>query len=158
MSIGPTRTEIDQLFTNAGWHPDRDVAERVWELSEFVIADLAARDCQIRLFPEAEAFLRSYGFLDVPIPYTTECTDYFNTCAKFCGRRSEEISEIMADTQQPVFPIGWDRMENGLVVMDPTERMFYIHHSGIYYAGTGIYEMFSSLYTGHLQSIEDYLD
>ncbi|MFF8789895.1 SUKH-3 domain-containing protein [Streptomyces sp. NPDC015125] len=157
MAIAPTRAEVDQLFTDAGWHPARDVSERVRELAEFVIADLAAHDCQVGLFPEAEAFLRSYGFLDVPFPHATERTDRFNTCAKFCSNRSEHISELMDDTQQSVFLIGWERMENGLVVMDPHERMFYLHHSGTYYAGSGIHEAFSSLYTVHLQPIDDYL-
>jgi hypothetical protein len=157
MSTCPTREEIERLLANAGWHPDRDVSDRVPELTDFVIADLAAHDCQISLFPEAAAFLCSYGFLDVQFPYSAARMDHFNTCAKFCSDRAEEISELMDDLQQPVFPIGWDKIENGLVVMDPTERMFYIHHSGAYYAGTGIHEVISSLYTGNLQPVEDYL-
>ncbi|MFH8633381.1 SUKH-3 domain-containing protein [Streptomyces lydicus] len=156
MSTGPAREEIDQLLAAAGWHPARDMSEKVPELTEFVISDLATHDCQLELFPEAEAFLRSYGFLTVEFPYDAERTDTFNTCARFCSDKAEEISELMDDLQQSVFPIGWDKMENGLAVMTPDERMFYIHHSGTYYAGTGIHEVISSLYTGHLQPIEDY--
>ncbi|MGW7573587.1 SUKH-3 domain-containing protein [Streptomyces sp. NPDC054765] len=156
MSSGPTHEEIDQLLTAAGWHPDRDMSDRVPELTEFVIDDLASHDCQVELFPEAEAFLRSYGFLTVEFPYSAERTDHFNTCAKFCSDKAEEISELMDELQQPIFPVGWDKVENGLVVMTPAGRMFYLHHSGTYYAGTGIHEVISSLYTGRLQPIEDY--
>ncbi|MGX1756927.1 SUKH-3 domain-containing protein [Streptomyces lydicus] len=157
MAIAPTPEEIDELFTNAGWQPDRDVSERVGELTEFVIADLAAHGCQVRLFPEAEAFLRSYGFLDVPFFPAAGHTDRFNTCAKFCSNMAEQISETMDDTQQPVFPVGWERIENGLVVMDPNNRMYYLHHTGTYFAGTGMHEAFSNLRTVQLQPIEEYL-
>ncbi|WP_336049323.1 SUKH-3 domain-containing protein [Streptomyces sp. CA2R101] len=157
MPIAPTRAEIDQLFADAGWHPARDESERVRELAEFVIADLAAHGCQVTLFPEAEAFLRSYGFLDVPFFPGAGRTDHFHTCARFCGDMAEQISDTMDDTQHPVFPIGWERIENGLVAMDPDKRMFYLHHTGIYYAGTGMHEAFSNLYTVRLQPIEEYL-
>ncbi|WP_030070804.1 SUKH-3 domain-containing protein [Streptomyces natalensis] len=156
MTAGLTRKEIDQLLTDAGWHPGRDVGDRVSELAEFVVADLAAHGCQVSLFSEAEAFLRSYGFLDVSFPYDEERTDHFNTCARFCNDRAGDISELADELQRPVFPVGWDKVEAGLVVMDPAQRMFYIHHSGIYFAGVGIHEVITSLSTGKLQDAEDY--
>ncbi|GAB7028810.1 SUKH-3 domain-containing protein [Streptomyces sp. NPDC021749] len=154
MSAGPSFEEIDQLLVAAGWHPARDMSDRVPELTAFVISDLAAHDCRLELFPEANAFLRSYGFLTVEFPYDADRMDRFITCARFCSDKAEEISELMDDLQQSVFPVGWDKVENGLVVMAPDERMFYLHHSGTYYAGMGIHEVISSLRTGRLQQVE----
>ncbi|MGX1974091.1 SUKH-3 domain-containing protein [Streptomyces kronopolitis] len=151
-----TLKEVDKFLAQAGWHPERDKADRVAELTQFVIADLATHDCEVSLFPAAEAFLRSYGFLDVKFPYDPGRTEHFNTCARFCSNEAEEITELSEDLQQPVFPVGWDKIEGGLAVIDPLGRMFCIHHTGFYYMGVGIREAIACLYVGGLQPAEDY--
>ncbi|WP_371127328.1 SUKH-3 domain-containing protein [Streptomyces sp. KS_16] len=85
---------------------------------------MTAHGCQARLFPEAEDVLRSYGPLDVPFFPAAGHTDRFNACARFCSDTAEQISDTMDDTRQPVFPIGWERIQNGLVAMDPDNRMY----------------------------------
>ncbi|WP_414504408.1 SUKH-3 domain-containing protein [Streptomyces sp. NEAU-L66] len=156
MPSDATLEEVDLFLAEAGWYPGRDEADRVAELTQFVISDLAAHDCEVSLFPAAEAFLRSYGFLDVKFPYSPGSTEHFNTCARFCDDESEEISELSEDLQQPVFPVGWDKIEGGLAVIDPSDRMFYIHHTGFYYMGVGIREAISTLYVGGLHPAEEY--
>ncbi|MGW7490872.1 SUKH-3 domain-containing protein [Streptomyces sp. NPDC054786] len=157
MPSDTTLEEIDHFLAEAGWDPGRDEADRVAELTQFVVSDLAAHDCAVSLFPAAETFLRSYGFLDVKFPYDPGRTEHFNTCARFCADEAEEITELSEDLQQSIFPVGWDKIEGGLAVIDPSDRMFYIHHTGFYYMGVGIREAIAALYVGGLQPVEDYL-
>ncbi|MCZ1008952.1 SUKH-3 domain-containing protein [Streptomyces lydicus] len=143
--------QVDHFLAEAGWYPGRDEADRVAALTQFVISDLAAHGCAVSLFPAAESFLRSYGFLDVTFPYSPGRTEHFNTCARYCAGEAEEITELSEELQRPVFPVGWDKIEGGLAVIDPAERMFCIHHTGFSYMGVGIREAIAALYVGGLQ-------
>ncbi|MEJ8649145.1 SUKH-3 domain-containing protein [Streptomyces sp. MS1.AVA.3] len=96
--------EVDHFLAEAGWYPGRDEAHRAAELAQFVISGLAAHDCDVSLFPAAESFLRSYGFIDVKFPYTRTRTEHFDTCARFCDDQAEEISELSEDLKQSLFP------------------------------------------------------
>ncbi|MEW1660350.1 SUKH-3 domain-containing protein [Streptomyces sp. NPDC093707] len=156
MATEETLAKVNRFLAEAGWHPGRDEANRVFELAEFVVSDLADHGCEVSLFPAAESFLRSYGFLDVEFPYDEGRTEHFNTCARFCEDEAEEIAELSEELQQPLFPVGWDKIEGGLAVIDPSGRMFYIHHTGFYYMGVGIQEAIATLYAGGLQPAEEY--
>ncbi|GCD45761.1 SUKH-3 domain-containing protein [Streptomyces paromomycinus] len=150
------RREADELLASAGWYPGRDVSDRVPELVRFVVADLAAQECPVALSPAAEEFLKSYGFLDVEFPYDEGRTEHFNTCAKFCDDRAEEIRELSEGLQVPVFPVGWDSIEGGLAVIDPSGRFFYLHHTGFYYLGAELREAVIRLMNGRTEPAEEY--
>jgi hypothetical protein len=156
MATRPSPQEVEELLQEAGWHPGRDIADEARELMSFVIDDLAAHDCHLSSFPEAERFLRSFGNLDIAYPYTEDRTEHFTTNSRFCSDVAEEIADLQESIKRPVFPVGTEKIEGGLALIDSEECFFYIHHSGTYYLGKGVHEALANLTVSEFRDAEEF--
>jgi hypothetical protein len=156
MAARPSPQEVEELLGEAGCHPGRDIADDAQELMSFVIDDLAAHDCHLSSFPKAEQFLRSYGNLDVTYPYTADRTEHFTTNSRFCSDVAEEIADLQESIKRPVFPVGTEKIEGGLALIDSKERFFYIHHSGTYYVGKGVHEALANLTVSNFREADEF--
>ncbi|WFB07102.1 SUKH-3 domain-containing protein [Streptomyces sp. LX-29] len=156
MSPQLTHEEIETRLRAAGWQPGRDAGAEAAELMRATTAGLAARGCSATPSPAAVTFLREFALLDLERPFG-ERTEHCVFAARFFSEGdAEAIKELSDDLRQPLFPVAFERIENGVVLIDPLNRFFYTHWSGPYYLGHGKYEVLSSLLTGAHEDAEEF--
>ncbi|MBO3675368.1 SUKH-3 domain-containing protein [Streptomyces sp. NEAU-YJ-81] len=147
-----THEEIDARLRTAGWHPGRDAGEEaVAALMASAVGQLQSHEYEADPFPAAFSFLQEFAFLDLEFSGDPP-TEHLVFEVRFIdAARAEEISELSADLQQPLFPVAFEENDRGMAVMDPLGRFFYIHWSGFYYLGKGRYDVLNNLLTGDNQ-------
>ncbi|WP_262705662.1 MULTISPECIES: SUKH-3 domain-containing protein [Streptomyces] len=151
-----THEEIEHRLRVAGWHPGRDVGDDTTELMESAAAELLSHGYSATPSPAVIDFLREFAFLDLESPGEPPHEHCVFEVRFVDAIRAEQIAELSELLEQPLFPVAFERMERGTVVMDPLGRVFYTHWSGYYYLGQERDEIFNSLLTGDQSDAEEF--
>lgn len=152
-----TRDEIDAWLTAHGWHPGRANEPRnlarAGELLALRVRDAAAQGFPLEPWDAVRRFVASYADLAFPMPRAPERAFRADPSFGYAGD-AEDIAGLAGDLGQPLFPVGWETTEMGIVLLDRTGRFFYLHGTGPYFLGGDETEALSSLMTGDQEDAE----
>ncbi|WP_051718044.1 SUKH-3 domain-containing protein [Streptomyces megasporus] len=152
----PRRT-IDGLLRAGGWFPGRDETAEADRLVRWRVEDSARQGFPLRPSDRAIRFLRSFAPLEFPLPLAPERRFVANPAVGYEGD-AERIADLAEYLGRDLFPVGYETVENGLVLADGLGRFFYLHHTGPSFLGAGETRALSSLMTGDQAPVEDHQD
>ncbi|WP_171170973.1 SUKH-3 domain-containing protein [Streptomyces sp. I05A-00742] len=155
MSTVPPSEEVGSWLAAHGWFEGRDAGSEVEVLIEARIRDFREQGETLSLLATAEAFLRSYGKLELPISETTGVRLILDPTGGY-DEDAEDIVELANDLGQRLFPVGYETYEGGILLVDEVDRFFYLHHSGSYFLGEGALEMFANRLGGRTVAAEEF--
>ncbi|MEU4095052.1 SUKH-3 domain-containing protein [Streptomyces sp. NPDC026673] len=139
-----------------GWHPGRDVRDRVGEHVAFRLRDAERQGFPLTPSAAALGFLYSYGLLRLPYRAASEIALVVRPDVGYEGD-AEDFAELGANLRRPVFPVGYETSELGIVLVDDLGRLFYQHCTGPYFLGHDAYEAFARRLSGStLRDAEDF--
>ncbi|MEU3600305.1 SUKH-3 domain-containing protein [Streptomyces sp. NPDC006798] len=156
MPILKTVEEVDAWLTGAGWHPGRDVGDQaVAEAVTKVVDQYRAQGLELTPSAPALAFLREY--LDLKALIGTEPEEFavFTPWLTNAGD-AEELAELAGHLGTELFPVALDTFDGAVVLVDPSDRFFYMHWSGNYYLGQGKYGGIIGWQSADYEDAEDY--
>ncbi|MFE0424998.1 SUKH-3 domain-containing protein [Streptomyces sp. NPDC058953] len=156
MPILKTVEEVDAWLTGAGWHPGRDVGDAaVAEAVDKVVGQYRAQGLDIAPSAPALAFIREYLGLKALIGTGPEEFAVFTPWLTNKGD-AEELAELAGNLGTELFPVALDTYDSGVVVVDPSDRFFYLHWGGNYYLGTGKYGGIIGWQSSDFEDADDY--
>ncbi|HEX5569581.1 MAG TPA: SUKH-3 domain-containing protein [Streptomyces sp.] len=146
---------IESWLRSNGWFPGRDEEAEANRLIQWRVEDSARQGFPLTPSDEAVRFLRSFALLEFPLPKDPRRKFVANPTTGYEGD-AESISELAEDLEQGLFPVGFETVEDGLVLVDELGRFFYLHHTGPYFLGVDQEQALSSLMTGDQGAAEDF--
>lgn len=147
---------VRSWLTEHGWFPGRDIGAEADRLMSVRMRDLAEQGEAIAPLPCATTFVREYGKLELPYPRSPDIK-LVVTPAFGYGGDAEDIAELSRGLGRPVFPVAYETRELGIILMDGTERFFYLHETGGYFVAERPMEAFAKRLEGsRLQDAEDF--
>ncbi|WP_336049963.1 SUKH-3 domain-containing protein [Streptomyces sp. CA2R101] len=148
--------EVRSWLAEHGWFPGRDIGEEADRLITDRIRDFADQGVNIASLPCATAFVHEYGNLELPYPRSPGIK-LVVTPAFGYEDDAEDIVELSQNLGRPIFPVAYETRELGIVLMDDTERVFYLHETGSYFVAERPIEAFAKRLEGsRLQDAEDF--
>ncbi|GAA2264121.1 MULTISPECIES: SUKH-3 domain-containing protein [Kitasatospora] len=152
----PTRRETEDWLAANGWFPGRDVGALADELVAVRVQDADEQGAPLVPSKAAVDFIHSYGDLTLTYPNNPQVTLILKPTIGYRGD-AEEINELGKELGEPLFPVGFETGENGIILVTPRGRFFYLHHTGGYYLGENALEALGNrLGGGLLQDAEDF--
>lgn len=148
----PRRTIADWL-RSGGWFPGRDATNEADRLVRWRVEDSARQGFPLRPSERALRFLRSFAPLAFPLPLAPERRFVADPAVGYEGD-AEQITDLAEYLGRDLFPVGYETVENGLVLADDLGRFFYLHHTGPSFLGTDETRALSSLMTGDQGPVE----
>ncbi|KUM99646.1 hypothetical protein AQI95_37360 [Streptomyces yokosukanensis] len=142
MGVGRSRLSASEWLVENGWFPGRDIGEQAQELINFRLQDAERQGYPLTPFGKAVEIVHSYGLLELPHPRAQGRSLVMDPKARHEGD-VEEIAELAANLGQLLFPVGYETADLSLLLVDEGERFFYLHHTGSYYVGAGVDDMFA---------------
>ncbi|GAA0428199.1 SUKH-3 domain-containing protein [Streptomyces luteireticuli] len=151
-----TPGDIEMWLRENGWSPERNVEKDAEDAIARREEDLRRQGYPMRAPAVVHDFLRSYGLLELSYPGAPELALCLNPEIGYTSD-GEEIAELAGNLGTSLFPVGFETEEGGVIVMDESGRVFYIHHTGFYFMGQSFYEALISRLSGDLlQDAEDF--
>ncbi|GAA2448967.1 SUKH-3 domain-containing protein [Streptomyces macrosporus] len=150
-----SREAIEDWLRAGGWFPERDEAAEADRLIRWRVDDSTRQGFPLEPFEQAVRFLREFVLLEFPVPLAPERKFVANPAVGYEGD-AERIAELAGDLGQKLFPVGYETVENGLVLVDELGRFFYLHFTGPYFLGADRTQALSSLMTGDQGPAEDH--
>ncbi|WUD75175.1 SUKH-3 domain-containing protein [Streptomyces sp. NBC_00510] len=139
-----------------GWYPGRDVRDRIGEHLAFRLHEAERQGFPLTTFAAALGFLGSYGLLRLPYRAAPEIALVVRPDVGYEGD-AEDFAELGGNLRRPVFPVGYETSEGGIVLVDDLGRVFYQHPTGPYFLGHDAYEAFARRLSGSaLPDAEDF--
>ncbi|MEV8454866.1 SUKH-3 domain-containing protein [Streptomyces sp. NPDC052095] len=140
-------SEVRAWLSSRGWFPGRDIGTHADEFIKIRLED--AERHSVTLIPTANAvrFIRSYGELRLIHPVDPESGWIMDPTFGYDGDAAN-IKELSFELDTELFPVGYDALEYGIILVDETGRFFQLHHTGGYYMGANEADAFSRLLAG----------
>ncbi|MFI0741882.1 SUKH-3 domain-containing protein [Streptomyces sp. NPDC021100] len=136
------RTDETELWLKAhGWYPGRDVGDALAGHVAERVRDFRDQGKELAPTRTAEAFLRTYGGLELPL------ADRVRLITEPDGGHvgiAEDVAKLAAHLGQRLFPVAYETYEGSVHLLDETDRFFLLHPSGTSYLGTGSREAFAN--------------
>ncbi|MFJ3926159.1 SUKH-3 domain-containing protein [Streptomyces sp. NPDC090022] len=149
------RAEVEAWLRTHGWHPehaDRAEAERLIAVR---VRDSVRQGCPLEPWEAVTDFVGRYAGLRFPMPLAPERVFLPHPALGYEGD-AEDIAGLAADLDRRLFPVGYETVEAGLVLLDDLGRFFYLHHTGPYFLGGDEAQALSSLMRGDQDEIDAY--
>lgn len=150
-----SREAIENWLREGGWYPERDESTEADRLIRWRVDDSARQGFPLEPFERAVRFLHTFALLELAVPQAPERKFVVNPAVGYEGD-AELISELSSDLAQKLFPVGYETVENGLVLIDEIGRFFYLHFTGPYFLGIDEAQALSSIMNGDQGPAEDY--
>lgn len=144
-STGPTREVLDWLNRN-GWFPGRDIGDSARDLIQVRLKDAEAQGFPLEAVEAAVHVIRTYGLLSLEHPRASDSAFETEPTGGYDGD-AREIAEMAANLGVPLFPVGFESSELGIILVDKFGRWFLLHHTGGYFLGEDAYDAFSRFIT-----------
>ncbi|GAB7031260.1 SUKH-3 domain-containing protein [Streptomyces sp. NPDC021749] len=147
--------DVRSWLVEHGWFPGRDIGEEADRLISERIRDFADQGVIIAPPLCAMAFVREYGKLELPYPRSPHIKMVVTPTFGYDGD-AEDVVELSQRLGRSIFPVAYETRELGIVLMDETERVFYLHETGSYFVAGRPVEAFATRLEGsRLQDAED---
>ncbi|WP_328688651.1 SUKH-3 domain-containing protein [Streptomyces caniferus] len=138
------------------WFPGRDIGAEADRLISVRIRDFADQGEVLAPLPCATNFVREYGNLELPYPRSSDIKLVVTPTFGYDGD-AEDILELSESLGRPIFPVAYETRELGIMLMDDSERVFYLHETGCYFVAERPMEAFAKRLEGsRLQDAEDF--
>lgn len=139
--------EVHAWLSSCGWFPGRDIGAHANEFIKIRLED--AERHSVTLIPTADAVrvIRSYGKLRLVHPVDPESGWIMDPTFGYDGDATN-IKELSFELGTELFPVGYDALEYGIIMVDESGRFFQLHHTGGYYMGANEADAFSRLLAG----------
>ncbi|MFE1766185.1 SUKH-3 domain-containing protein [Streptomyces angustmyceticus] len=148
--------EVRSWLAEHGWFPGRDIGAEADRLIADRIQDFTDQGVNVAPLRCATAFVREYGNLEFPYPRSPGIKMVVTPTFGYEGD-AEDIVELSQNLGRPIFPVAYETRELGIVLMDDTERIFYLHETGSYFVAERPIEAFVKRLEGsRLQDAEDF--
>ncbi|MCB5179672.1 SUKH-3 domain-containing protein [Streptomyces antimicrobicus] len=147
--------EVDAWLRQHGWtpeHRDRAAAERL--IAERV-ADADRQGFPLEPWEEVVDFVSRYVGHVFPMPQAPDRRFMPDPTLGY-EDDAEDIVELASDIGRKLFPVGYETIEAGIVLMDDLGRFFYLHHTGPYFLGKDEHQALSSLMRGDQDEVDAY--
>ncbi|MGW1428889.1 SUKH-3 domain-containing protein [Streptomyces sp. NPDC002431] len=141
----PTKEILDWLNRN-GWFPGRDIGDSARDLIQVRLQDAESQGFPLEVVEAAARVIRAYGLLDLKHPRASHSAFEMEPTGGYDGD-AREIAEMAAALGVPLFPVGFESSELGIILVDKIGRWFLLHHTGGYFLGEDAHEAFSRFIT-----------
>lgn len=139
-----------------GWYAGRDVRDRIAEHLAFRLRDAERQGFPLTPSAAALRFLGSYGLLRLPHRGACEIALVVRPDVGYEGD-AEDFDELGCNLRRPVFPVGYETSEDGIVLVDDLGRVFCQRSAGPYFLGHDANEAFARRLSGSvLPDAEDF--
>jgi hypothetical protein len=142
----PTQEVLDWLIENE-WYPGRDIGEDAEDLARVRVQDSERRGASLVPVPAALKVIRTYGRLTLPQPNTPGVAWVMKPTLGYDGDAAA-IGELAQGLGVNLFPVGYEKSEYGILLVDERGKFFHLHHSGGYYLGSDEFDAFSRFLSG----------
>ncbi|MFE3153200.1 SUKH-3 domain-containing protein [Streptomyces sp. NPDC059218] len=139
--------EVRNWLTVCDWSPSRDIGDAAEELIQIRLKDAEQHGVTLIPTPQAVRAIRSYGNLRLVHPTDRESAWIMNPTFGYDGDAAL-IKELALELGTELFPIGYESLEYGIILIDEQGRFFVLHHTGGYYVGANDTDAFSRFLTG----------
>nr|BFD84739.1 hypothetical protein StreXyl84_41400 [Streptomyces sp. Xyl84] len=148
--------EVRSWLMENGWYPGRDLGEEADALIRVRMDDAERQGIPLVPVQPAIDVIHAYGGLTLPQPKTPGVAWAMKPTVGYDGDVAA-ISELAAGLGARVFPVGYEKSEFGILLVDEKGRFFGLHHTGGYYLGSSEIDAFSRFLMGVLDpDAEDY--
>lgn len=148
--------EVRDWLVTCGWSPERDIGYLADELIRIRLDDAERHGIALPPTPGAVRVIRDYGELRLSHPTDRRCAWIMNPTFGYDGD-ARAISELARGLGTELFPVGYESLEYGIILIDRSDRFFALHHTGGYYLGADEADAFSRFLTGtHAEDAEDF--
>ncbi|MFD7620369.1 SUKH-3 domain-containing protein [Streptomyces sp. NPDC059802] len=154
----PTRptTEVLDWLTRHGWFPGRDIGDSARDLIQVRLQDAEAQGFPLKAVDAAVSVIHTYGLLDLTHPRASHSSFEMEPTGGYDGD-ARLIAEMASGLGVPLFPVGFESSEFGIILVDEIGRWFLLHHTGGYFLGEDEYDAFSRFITNaDTPDVEDF--
>ncbi|MFB6561796.1 SUKH-3 domain-containing protein [Streptomyces sp. NPDC056400] len=145
--------EVEAWLRDNGWHPGRREREAAEQLVEARVQDSVRQGFPLAPWGEVTDFVSRYAGLVFPMPQAPERKFVPDPTMGYADD-AEDIVELATDLGHELFPVGYETVEAGIVLMDDIGRFFYLHHTGPYFLGKDEAQALSSLMRGDQDDVD----
>lgn len=155
MSSPSSPEELDGWLREYGWHPERNIGEEAEELVRSAVRVFA--EYGVSTVPSSCALniVRNYGKLKFFLHDRPENHAVMVPGIVYQGQ-AEEVAEFEQELGEKMFAVGYDTYDGALFLVDDSNRVFLLHHSGNYFLGNGMREAFFTFVYGEFRDAEDF--
>lgn len=134
--------EVSNWLTACGWSPNRDIGDSAEELIRIRLKSAGQHGVTLIPTPQAVRVIRSYGGLRLVHPTDRGSAWIMNPTFGYDGDAAV-IKELALELGTELFPVGYESLEYGIILVDEHGRFFVLHHTGGYYVGASDADAFS---------------